>query len=367
MRINDSRPASQVGAYATPWGPGATRTVTVAGTHGIPTNAHAVALNITVTDTTAPSYLTVWPTGTPQPGASTLDWAPGQTLANAATATVGTNGQINLYNYTGNTNVIVDITGWYDTNDGDTYHALTPARVNDSRPDSQIGPYTTPWATNTTRTVTVAGTHGIPTNAHAVALNITVTDTTAPSYLTVWPTGTPQPGASTLDWAPGQTLANAATATVGTNGQINLYNYTGNTNVIVDITGWYDTNDGDTYHALTPARVNDSRPDSQIGPYTTPWATNTTRTVTVAGTHGIPTNAHAVALNITVTDTTAPSYLTVWPTGTPQPGASTLDWAPGQTLANAATATVGTNGQINLYNYTGNTNVIVDIVGWYSP
>ena len=48
-----------------------------------------------------------------------------------------------------------------------------------------------------------------------------------------------------------------------------------------------------------------------------------------------------------------------------KPSASSLNWAPGWTIPNAVTAKIGTNGQINIYNNTGTTNVITDTAGWY--
>ena len=42
-------------------------------------------------------------------------------------------------------------------------------------------------------------------------------------------------------------------------------------------------------------------------------------------------------MNVTVTDPTAGSYMTVWPKGEVQPTASNLNWSAGQTIPNAVT------------------------------
>ena len=73
----------------------------------------------------------------------------------------------------------------------------------------------------------------------------------------------------------------------------------------------------------------------------------------------------AVVLNITVTDTTAASYLTLWPDGTAQPLASDLNWIAGNTLPNLIVVKLGADGSIDFYNGFGMTDVIVDVVGWY--
>ena len=73
----------------------------------------------------------------------------------------------------------------------------------------------------------------------------------------------------------------------------------------------------------------------------------------------------AVVLNITVTDTTSASYLTLWPDGTAQPLASDLNWVAGDTLPNLIVVKLGADGSIDFYNGFGMTDVIVDVVGWY--
>src|SRR5439155_1552672 len=147
-----------------------------------------------------------------------------------------------------------------------------PTRVQDSRPATKVGPFATPWTGDQSRAVKVAGVSGVPAGAKAVVLNVTVTDTTASSYLTVSPSGLPRPLASSLNWTSGQTVANAVTVAVGTNGTIDAYNLAGHADVIIDIAGWYDNDAaGVRYHPVAPTRVQDSRPATKVGPFATPW------------------------------------------------------------------------------------------------
>ncbi|MEZ5141903.1 MAG: hypothetical protein R2726_05205 [Acidimicrobiales bacterium] len=122
---------------------------------------------------------------------------------------------------------------------------------------------------------------------------------------------------------------------------------------------------GDLFHPLdAPTRILDSRPPpEQVGPYGTPWGAGTVREVTVAGAGGVPAGATAVTLNVTVTGTTAAS-LTLWPKGATQPTASNLNWVAGQTIPNAVTVKVGTDGKVNVFNPSGSANVIIDVVGY---
>ena len=74
------------------------------------------------------------------------------------------------------------------------------------------------------------------------------------------------------------------------------------------------------FHPQAPVRVLDSRPGvGNIGGFTTPWAGGTSRKVAVVGgVSGVPADATAVVLNVTVTNTTGSSFLTLWPSG-PEP------------------------------------------------
>src|SRR6188472_1278391 len=115
-----------------PVGAGATFNVTIAGRGGVPaTGVGSVALNVTATNPTSNGFFTVWPTGQPQPNASNLNFVAGQTIPNMVIVPLGAGGQISIFNETGNTDVIVDVLGWFPT--GPSFTGLTPARLLDSR------------------------------------------------------------------------------------------------------------------------------------------------------------------------------------------------------------------------------------------
>ena len=70
-------------------------------------------------------------------------------------------------------------------------------------------------------------------------------------------------------------------------------------------------------------------------------------------------------LNVTVTDTTAPSFLSVWPDGGPRSGSSDLNWVGGVTIPNLVVFKLGSSGAVDLYNLSGQTDVVLDVVGYY--
>jgi hypothetical protein len=357
-RILDTRTGSPVGA-------GQSIDVQVTGVGGVPaTGVAAAILNVTVTQPTASGYLTVYPTGGGRPLASSLNFVAGQTVPNLVEVALGTGGKVSAFNFSGSTHVVMDVAGWVATPppgpDG-LFNSLAPARILDTRSGTggvTIGP-------NTSIDVQVTGQGLVPaTGVAAVVLNVTATNPTASSYLTVFPTGAVRPTASNLNFLAGQTVPNRVVVKVGTAGKVSIYNLTGNTDVVADVGGWFtdatSTAGGSVFYGITPARILDTRNGgAPIGP-------NTTLTVPVGGAGVVPATAKAVVMNVTVTNTTLSSYLTVWPDLVTRPTASDLNWAAGQTVPNLVIVQLGTNGSIDLYNLQGNTDVVLDVVGWYA-
>jgi hypothetical protein len=58
--------------------------------------------------------------------------------------------------------------------------------------------------------------------------------------------------------------------------------------------------------------------------------------------------------------------LTVWPESAAQPVVSNLNFTSGNVIANSVTVGLGSTGKINIALYAGSTNVIVDVVGWFT-
>jgi hypothetical protein len=146
--------------------------------------------------------------------------------------------------------------------------------------------------------------------------------------------------------------------------------------VIVDVSGYY-TATGGTGAQFTsegaPVRICDTRPGNPSnlqGAYSQCDAltigAGQTRTITVAGLTGVPTSgAAAVVVNLTGIDPSAPTYLTVYP-GPIRPPVSDLNPAVGTVEANLVVATLSSSGTICIYNSAGDTNIVVDVLGWYS-
>lgn len=234
------------------------------------------------------------------------------------------------------------------------YHSVTPARILDTRSTSAVGPAAS-------ISVQVTGRGGVPaTGVQAVVMNVTAVAPTVGGYLSAWPTGEAQPEVSSLNFVPGQTVPNLVTVKVGATGAVSIFNAAGQTHVLADVVGYYDdaaAAGGGWYNPLTPARLLDTRASGPVG-------ANSAISLPVAGRGGVPASGvQAVVLNVTAVDPTGSGFVTVWPGGA-RPNASSLNFTAGQTIANLVI--VGVNsGSVSLYNETGSTQLVVDVVGWF--
>lgn len=120
---------------------------------------------------------------------------------------------------------------------------ISPERIIDTRPNAfSLGGEKEPWGSGETRTVQAAELGSIPSDAVGVVVNITALNATGlGTFLTVFPTGSVRPEASTLNPVPGEIAFNAATVLLG-GGSFEVYNYTGEVDVIIDVTGYLTTN-----------------------------------------------------------------------------------------------------------------------------
>jgi hypothetical protein len=367
-RILDTRTAPQ-GVPAGKVGPNSEITVDVTGgPSGVPaTGVSAVVINTTGTQATNYTYLTVYPSGEARPLASNLNFGPGRDVPNLVTVKVGTDGNVKVYNAVGSTHVIFDVVGWYGgPSGGSLFNGVTPKRILDTRngtgaPAAKVGQ-------DATLVVDVTGTFssGVPaTGVSAVVVNTTVDAPTTASYLTVFPSDAPKPVASNLNFVAGQIVPNLVTVKVGGDGNVKVYNNMGSTHVIMDIVGWYGAS-GDQFHPLTPSRILDTRSAPQGVP-SGKLAVSSEAMAGVTGVGGVPSGAASVVMNTTVTQGTAPSYLTVYPSGVTRPLASNLNFGPWQDIPNLVIVKTGTGGNVQAYNNSGQVHVIFDVVGYFAP
>lgn len=338
----------------------------VTGRGGTASNSSAVSLNLTVTQTAGHGYATVYPCGTSRPQASTINFPPGTTIANGIIAKVGANGKVCIYTHTA-THLVVDVNGFFPA--GADYRALEPARLLDTRPGERTidGRFAGKGAraAGTVLQLDVAGRGGTASNAAAVTVNLTTTQASAAGFATLYPCGSARPEASTINFVAGQTIANSVITKVGANGRVCIFTRSA-THVIADVTGFFPASS--QFRPLAPARLLDTRPGHRT---TDGRSAGTGRLgaggvlqLDVTGRGGTASNASAVSLNLTATATGGFGYATVYPCGSSRPQASTINYEPGETIANGIIAKVGANGRVCIYSHAA-AHLVVDVDGYF--
>ena len=285
---------------------------------------------------------------------------------------------------------------------GTLYQPVVPTRIADTRANSGYQGAGGTLTAGRILQVQVTGIGSVsagdlvPLGAFAVVVNITAVNPTASGYLTAYAAGQTLPLASTVNFIAGQTIANEATITLGNAGILNpgyidIYNYQGSTDVVVDVQGYYSQGEGfgpdggSFYYPISylspvtgaldnaPVRVLDTRPGSgqqdagqTVGPDSQITFFPGTSTIAFGL---IPFNATAVVLNLTEATETASSYLTAWATGFGQPLASNLNWPAGAgPIANRVIVPYNPLTQtVSVFNWTGSTDVVADLDGYFAP
>jgi hypothetical protein len=337
-------------------------------------NVNAVGLTVTVTDTKAAGFLTVFPHGTARPNASTLNFTAGQTVPNTVLAQVGDQGVVDFYNGSGAPiDLVVDTFGFeagMSPSGGgiyDTYSAVGPVRVLDTRDGT--GAAKAPVAGHRSVTFTVGGNNGVPSDAEAVVLNVATTDTKSAGFLTAYGDGSSQPGTSDSNWTTGQTVSNLVVVPVS-DGRVVLANGGGGTvDFVADLVGYYHHyGTAAVILPVQPTRILDTRTGAGTGGHIAKLGAGQSVTLKVAGLNTIPSSgAVAAELNLTVTNDAGAGWVSAYPGGgTSVPSASSLNFRSGQTVANAAVTPIGPDGTIVLHNGSGAPiDLIVDLSGFY--
>ncbi len=358
-RVVDTRDGT--GDRLGPIGPGETWTFTFKDKFGIPADAVAVAMNLTSVNATEPTFVTVFPAGDTRPFTANLNPVPGLAVPNLVVGRTSAAGAVSFYNNSGSVDLVADLVGYFKTSGNVKLTPLTPTRLLDTR-DGTGRPAAGPLGPGEAFDLLVVDRGDVPKTATAVALNITVTEPTASSYLTVWPTGKDRPLAASLNMVPNQTVPNLVLAQVGKDGQVGIFNYAGSTHVVADVLGYFSTSSTSRYVAIAPARVLDTRESIGI----TGEVGQTPAVLKLAGVAGIPSSATAVLLNTTIVQPTEATYVTVYPAGGDRPLAANLNAVAGQIVPNMVIGRLGTDGSVAIFNFAGTTHLVADVMGYFT-
>ena len=360
-RLLDTRNGTGTAGVTSPLGPGASITVGTAAGEVPNSGVMAVAVNVTVTAPTAPSFFTLWAHGGARPTVSNLNFNPGQTLANFATVPVGPSGRIELYNGHGTAHAVIDVVGYYVDQTGQRgarFDGVSEYRLVDTR--SENGPRRRPLGPQESLTMTLKS----QLWASVVVLNVTAIDPTAPTFLTVWPIGADRPVASSLNVVPGEVRANLVVTAVR-DGQFSIYNEAGTVDVVIDVVGVYtvptEFHQSGRFYPVEPYRRFDSRVAS---PFPNAGSLTPGSVLILRGSPG-----SVEVTNVTAVSPSRNGFLSVvrWDQFADQsfraPETSNINFRAGQIVSNATYAPAAPDYAV--YNPYGSTHVVVDVFGYF--
>jgi hypothetical protein len=185
--------------------------------------------------------------------------------------------------------------------------------------------------------------------------------------VTVYACDGPVPTVSNLNPEPGRVRPNLVMTPVSASGRICLFSMR-ETELIVDVTGYLSPSSSRVFTPSTPFRMVDTRdtmhPEMNLGTNGGVLRGGQILTVQMAGTRGIPSNATAVSLNLTVVGATGAGYITAWPCGD-RPVTSTANYEIGEAVSNGAQLPLSTGGALCVFSQR-DAHVVIDVNGWWS-
>jgi hypothetical protein len=223
----------------------------------------------------------------------------------------------------------------------------------------------------------------------AVVANVTLVNPTQDGFLKVYAAGETEPNASLLNFTAGRNFSNLGIIRPNADGKVTVAlrgGATGGTaDFVIDVFGWISTSSYTVDPALpaAPANPYGSRlvtvdPGRILDTRISPGAIGSTGRlrVPIRGATDITNGAvvvpndpsvTGVVLNLTGVTPTAPTFLSVVPNdpGGAAPTTSNVNMLPGAVKANLVVVPVNpATGDIWIYNNLGNTDVVVDVVGY---
>lgn len=337
--------------------------VQVAGRGGVPIDADAVMMNLTIAGATGTGYATAYACGA-RPSTSNINYVAGRNIANQLMVDLSLAGGVCVYVST-TAEVIVDVVGYAPASV--EYVTLTPVRLADTRNGfvAADGEFTGTGAVTGGQVVEVqiAGRGGVPADADSVMMNLTIAGPTGKGYATAYACGT-RPSTSSINYMAGLNIANELMVDLSADGTVCVYVQT-TAHVIIDVVGYAPA--GSSYLTVTPVRLADTRAGwvAADGEFTGtgPIAGGQLLEVQIAGRGGVPSDADAVMINLTIAGATGKGYATVFGCGV-QPPTSSINYVAGQNIANELMAGLSADGRVCIYVHT-TAQVIIDVVGYW--
>ncbi|MGH2476474.1 MAG: hypothetical protein ACRDIL_14545, partial [Candidatus Limnocylindrales bacterium] len=303
-----------------------------------------------------PGFLTAHPCGSTLPQISNVNVRPEGPTSNLAIVAVDATRQTCIFT-DGGTDLIVDIVGWFGPG-GSPFHELAPRRAVDTRSPSKLPPGVT-GAPGVGQFVEIPRSMlGVPAEADAVVVNLTVTQAAGYGYLTAFPCGDDPPNTSNVNYNVGVDRANTSIMALGPQGSLCVRLSESSAHVIVDVNGWMGGDTGIHYGAGA-RRVADSR--NGLGGWSGTFAPGETRVLDPTG--QLPAGSRSAVLGIVSTVSSEDGFITVQPCGG-NAEVSNLNFVRGVDITNLTVVPLADDGTICVTT-SQRTHIVVDVFGGF--
>jgi hypothetical protein len=322
----------------------------------VPANAQVLALTVTSDRALEPGFLTVHGCGSGLPELSNVNVRPEGPTANLAIVAIDATRETCIFS-DGGTDLIVDLVGWFGPG-GSPFQEFAPRRAVDTRnpalrPPGVTGPPSVGQFVEIPREML-----GVPADAEAVVVNLTVTQATGYGYLTAFPCGDDPPNTSNVNYNAGVDRANTSIMALGPQGSLCVRLSESSAHVIVDVNGWFGGTTGINYGARTQ-RIADSR--NGLGGWSGTFAPGETRILSPEA--HLPAGSRVAVLGIVSTVSSTAGFITVQPCGG-SAEVSNVNFVGGVDITNLTVVPLADDGTICVTS-SARTHIVVDVFGGF--
>ncbi len=351
-------------------------------------------MSVTVTGALATGFLRVAPNNGQVPSSTFINFQAGVGITNTGTVTLasGQPEDLAVFNYSpAGAHVIIDVQGYWSPSGDNGYTPLaSPCRVLDTRnvifgaiPTSNLfGPFGVRYLRASGTGITnqgAAATCGVPAEATAVEVAVTVVTPTKSGYLRLAPNNGAEPTTTFINYQAGVGITNTGTVPLSLRKSSDLaaFNYgepSGTIHLVVDVQGFHRPGEPTSYTPLSvPCRAADTRAGS-AGPI----AGGSSQVFQIGGAGltgqggasdcGIPESASAAEVSVTAVTPLGSGFARVAPNDGSNPTSAFINYRSGVGITNTGTVTLAASDvrDLMIRNFGGSGHFIVDVQGYFS-
>lgn len=317
------------------------------GALGVPADTRAVLVNLAATDAAGDGYATAFPGHLAVPGVSTVNFGPGAASSNTALVALDGSQRLGVHTFQA-AQLMGDLQATFGPS-GAGFVPAPPRRLLDTRGGPRL-------AAGVPRQI-------VPPEAggpRALALDVVATDTAGPGYVTVYPCDEAPPTTSNLNHGAQGAVAASVVVRLGPEG-VCARSFV-DAHLIVDAMGSFVDYGGLELRPVAPVRLVDTR--SPGGAWVGRVARQAPLSLPVSRAPGMPADAKAVAVTLTITGAVDDGYASLYPCSAGPTGTSNVNFRVGKTVANTALVSIG-SGELCFISY-GRAHVILDLIGVFT-